>query len=186
MPKGIYDHRLARPNYHPSEKTKKKVSESLKKAYKNNPRVPFTQEVREKISRTLKSKPLSLMLIRHIERMKTNPPTGKDHPRWNGYRFISHSIRGCIKYKRWRSEIFTRDIFTCIICKTKGGKLNVDHYPKSFSQIIRECKINSYEDAMDCKELWNLNNGRTLCVDCHKKTDTYLKNLKQGISLIKI
>lgn len=22
-------------------------------------------------------------------------------------------------------------------------------------------------------DLWDINNGRTLCVDCHKKTETY-------------
>jgi len=33
--------------------------------------------------------------------------------------------------------------------------------------------ILSKEEALSCDELWNINNGRTLCIGCHKKTDTY-------------
>lgn len=32
------------------------------------------------------------------------------------------------------------------------------------------------EDALMCEEFWNLNNGRTLCKNCHKLTDNYLKH----------
>ena len=31
----------------------------------------------------------------------------------------------------------------------------------------------SREEALECTELWDLENGRTLCVPCHKLTDTY-------------
>jgi len=33
--------------------------------------------------------------------------------------------------------------------------------------------INSLEEALNCEELWNVNNGRTLCRKCHNKTKTY-------------
>ena len=33
--------------------------------------------------------------------------------------------------------------------------------------------IKSVDDARKCDELWDTNNGRTLCRDCHRKTDTY-------------
>ena len=29
------------------------------------------------------------------------------------------------------------------------------------------------ENVFDCEELWNINNGRTLCIQCHKLTDTW-------------
>jgi len=29
------------------------------------------------------------------------------------------------------------------------------------------------EQAVNCEELWNINNGITLCKECHKKTDSY-------------
>ena len=33
------------------------------------------------------------------------------------------------------------------------------------------------------KELWNINNGITLCLDCHKETDSYLKQMKNHSQL---
>jgi hypothetical protein len=49
------------------------------------------------------------------------------------------------------------------------------HYPQSFSSIFQRNKLQSFEEALSCQELWNINNGRTLCIDCHKKTSNYLK-----------
>jgi len=82
------------------------------------------------------------------------------------------SIRECFQYRQWRSDIFTRDDFTCQICGKRGGKINADHI-KSFSLILAENYIRTIEDALDCEELWNINNGRTLCEDCHHNTDTF-------------
>lgn len=31
-------------------------------------------------------------------------------------------------------------------------------------------KIKSFEEANNCEELWNINNGKTLCRKCHDKT----------------
>lgn len=33
------------------------------------------------------------------------------------------------------------------------------------------CVLKEYD--LFCEELWDLNNGRTLCIDCHKKTETW-------------
>ena len=32
------------------------------------------------------------------------------------------------------------------------------------------------EQALNYEELWNINNGETLCENCHKETDTYGKH----------
>lgn len=84
-------------------------------------------------------------------------------------------IRSCLTYRIWRSDVFTRDNFTCIKCLKRGGILNADHYPKLFSTILNEYKIKTMEDALECEELWNINNGRTLCKACHYKI-TWNKN----------
>jgi hypothetical protein len=96
--------------------------------------------------------------------------SGNKHWNWKGgITGIVFQIRHCFEYRQWRSDIFTRDNFTCVLCLKRGGELNADHYPKTFSSIIHEYKITSLSEAVGCDELWNINNGRTLCVECHRQ-----------------
>jgi len=67
-------------------------------------------------------------------------------------------VRKSKKYKQWRTEVFERDNYTCIECGEKGGYLHADHI-KPF--------------ALYPESRFELSNGRTLCVDCHKATQTY-------------
>ena len=71
------------------------------------------------------------------------------------------------KYKKWRTSVFERDKYTCQECSKRWCKIHADHI-KPFAYF---------------KELrFDLNNGRTLCVECHYKTDTYwYKSLKYGV-----
>lgn len=98
--------------------------------------------------------------------------TGKNHYLWNGRTPIVEQVRKCLEYRQWRSDVFTRDDFTCQVCGERGGKLHADHI-KQFAFIIAENEIKTIEQALDCSELWNLNNGRTLCVPCHRQIPVY-------------
>lgn len=99
--------------------------------------------------------------------------TGEGTGNWRGgITPIREKIRKMFEYRQWRSDCFTRDDFTCQICGIRGGDLAVDHYPKMFAQILDEYKIQNLEEARNCAELWNINNGRTLCIKCHRKTFT--------------
>lgn len=108
--------------------------------------------------------------------------TGKVGPLANNWRGgvtpLYAQIRGHFKMRQWRSDVFTRDKFTCLECgDNKGGNLNADHIIP-FIAILKIFKISSLEEALNCAKLWDINNGQTLCVLCHRKTPTYGNNAK--------
>lgn len=75
-----------------------------------------------------------------------------------GLTTINERVRKSLEYRLWRESVFKRDSYTCVWCKKVGGVLNADHI-KPFA-LYPELRF-----AVD--------NGRTLCVPCHKTTDTY-------------
>ncbi len=87
--------------------------------------------------------------------------SGENHHNWNGgVTPINEKIRQSLEYKIWRMSVFKRDNFTCIQCgDSSGGNLNADH-------------IKAFCDFPDLR--FDVSNGRTLCIECHKKTDNYL------------
>ncbi|MEK7111863.1 MAG: NUMOD3 domain-containing DNA-binding protein, partial [Patescibacteria group bacterium] len=96
---------------------------------------------------------------------------------------LNHAWRGGISplrvkimnhpfYRKWQLDIMARDNFTCVL-DGKIGKLAVDHFPISFSLILRRNNIKNLNDALDCKGLWDISNGRTLCKPCHLETPNY-------------
>ena len=67
-------------------------------------------------------------------------------------------LRNCLEYRNWRKAVFERDSYTCQECGQVGGKLNADHI-KRFAH---------YPELR-----FEVSNGRTLCENCHRKTDTF-------------
>ena len=108
---------------------------------------------------------------------KNSPMFGKKNPNWKGgVNRLYLQIRKCFEYRQWRSDVFTRDNFICQICgDDKGGNL-VAHHIKPFIEILQKYEITTLEDAIKCEELWNINNGITLCENCHKKIHKQLNN----------
>jgi hypothetical protein len=94
------------------------------------------------------------------------------------YTLLSKQIRNVREYRQWRDDVFTRDEFTCQACGKRGGKLHA-HHINSFSKILKEYNIDSLKKAMECSELWNMNNGVALCMNCHTLTDSYFNKAKK-------
>lgn len=89
----------------------------------------------------------------------------ENHWNWNGgITSENKCARVSIQYKNWRRSVFARDNFTCVKCGIRGGYLNADHI-KPFA-LFPELRF-------------DINNGMTLCVDCHKKTETYGGRIKK-------
>jgi hypothetical protein len=80
---------------------------------------------------------------------------------------LYHAIRTSMKYSEWRIAIYERDNFCDWFSGVKGnGNLNA-HHIKPFSQLLEENNIQSFEQAMECEALWDINNGVTMIDTSH-------------------
>ncbi len=98
----------------------------------------------------------------------------------DGRTLLIKLIRNLAEYKEWRIKVFNRDNYTCQDCgDNKGHNLNA-HHEKLFVEIYEEFlkeydQFSPIEDketlvrlAIKWKPFWDINNGKTLCKDCHK------------------
>ena len=90
------------------------------------------------------------------------------------------AIRTCQKYLNWRHNIRERDNYTCQECWRRRKPwdrviLEVDHIIP-FSQILIDYKIETQESAYSTDILWDESNWKTLCKECHKKTESHWSN----------
>jgi hypothetical protein len=150
-----------------SDETKRKISESHKGKI-------VSQETKDKIRKVNVGKKLSKESCEKMRQRQLNISLeyrikvrngikkamleGRHSGYKGGITKINETIRKSLEYRLWREEVFKRDSWTCVICKKRGVKLNADHI-KPFS-LFKELRF-------------EINNGRTLCIPCHKNTDTF-------------
>jgi 5-methylcytosine-specific restriction endonuclease McrA len=79
--------------------------------------------------------------------------------RWKGgITNKNKSVRNTIEFRLWREAVFARDNWTCQECGERGCYLEA-HHIKSFA---------SHPELR-----FAIDNGLTLCLECHKKTPNY-------------
>ena len=93
---------------------------------------------------------------------------------------LNEQIRHSFEYRNWIKAVFQNNNFTCLGCGKRGGNLEA-HHIIAFRKIMLENNIKSFEDALRCKVLWNIQNGMTLCERCHTLIDNYRKGKKDII-----
>lgn len=134
---------------------------------KSNKERVWTQEAREKLTAFHQGRSLSLSTKQN---MRLKARRGKNNHMWRGGVWGENDrIRHSPQLKDWRMAVFERDDYTCQLCGKRGGELHADHI-KSFSEF---------------SELrFEVSNGRTLCVPCHRKTDTYGRKFNKASILV--
>ena len=118
-----------------------------------------TKKTKKKISKNRRGITKGIKFSEKSRKNMSKAHKGEKSHLWRGgITPINKKIRSSVEYKLWREAVFKRDNWTCRFCGQVGGKLNADHI-KPFA-LFPELRF-----AID--------NGRTLCEDCHMKTDTY-------------
>ena len=110
-------------------------------------------------SRTKKQSKESRLKISLSKRGKNFGLLGSKSPNWRGGRCSQKKlIRSSLEYREWRKAVFERDNYTCQTCKVRGKIMNAHHIkPFAFFPELR----------------FSLENGLTLCTECHLKTDSF-------------
>jgi 5-methylcytosine-specific restriction endonuclease McrA len=84
---------------------------------------------------------------------------GAANPAWKGGVTPKNKrIRNSNRYAQWRRAVFERDDYKCQQCFARGVRLQADHI-KPFADFP--------------KLRFVIENGRTLCESCHRKTPTW-------------
>jgi len=161
MPKGVYKHKRGYKIGKMSDAYKIKISIGRKGkclGNKNSLGFKHSLETRKKLS-LLRINNKNAKGSKRIEEQKQKLRelfSGDKNPRWKGG--ISKDRRTGHRYSKYRSDVFTRDNWTCQTCGIRGCYLEVHH-------IKEWCNYS--------KLRYKINNGITLCRECHKLTDNY-------------
>lgn len=84
---------------------------------------------------------------------------GDKNPGWKGgITTENNRIRSSLEYTLWRRGVFERDNYKCIMCNNNTNNLQADHI-KPFA-YYPELRL-------------DINNGQTLCKECHSKTSSF-------------
>ena len=141
-----YRHKMSESHKNPSEETRRKMSESHMGQI-------LSEKQKYKISEANKDP------SEERRRKQSEAQKGKKHWNWQGgitpYRnrlYESHA------YQAWRRSVFERDHFTCQMCGDDGGNNLQAHHIKPVRQHKNDLLI------------FDVDNGITLCKDCHKPT----------------
>jgi len=143
-----------------TEKSKRKMSKA-KKGKK------LSDEQKKQMSLFLKGKHLSIRT-----EFKKGQMNGSNNPAWRGgVTKLKTLLCKTAEFRNWKLNICDRDNYTCQMPNCdKSEKLLDAHHVIQYAIIVNKNNIKTLEQALSCKELWDINNGIILCKKCHRVT----------------
>jgi 5-methylcytosine-specific restriction endonuclease McrA len=163
-----------------SAETKHRHSVAMKAAYENDPSLRKKRSEQQLKSHTFSSKGKRWNWNDESKARGRIAQAGKNNPMFGRRGILCPAFRNAdvdektkarqtLEYRQWRRAVFERDDFRCLDCGAKSGEtgrhveLEADHiYPFAYFPRLR----------------YQLENGRTLCAECHRKTSTFAGRAK--------
>jgi len=129
-----------RTGYKHNESSKRKAAESHKRYWREHP-----EEAKARGAKT----------------------RGPNHYNWKGGSTrLNTSIRRMTEHRKWMDDVKKRD-GRCLECGSTDDLES--HHKIELAILIAEHGIKNRTEARQCGELWNIDNGETLCQRCHCK-----------------
>lgn len=94
------------------------------------------------------------------------------------YEKCAHVLRTSQEYKVWRKSIFERDKYSCSECGNTKDRLHA-HHIKHLNKIFIDNDFD-IDKTLKSKIFNDINNGITLCADCHRKKHLFVIRNKKG------
>lgn len=111
----------------------------------------------------------------------TNLATGKLHYcSWKCKKIFYAYHRKNFTWQGVKFQVFVRDKFTCQLCNIKANRIECDHIRAI--ALMREFGYNDMTLKTYRDYIYNLDNLRTLCYDCHKAVT---KDLVENLAIYK-
>ena len=180
---------------HHSQETKDKISKknkgnhaSLKTEFKKGH--PVSKELREKIRKRSTGNKYTLGKIfteehrKNISLSKRFKIRKKPSLYSEARRRLFAILKSSEQWKQWRQQIFRRDGYVCQECFNKGQYIH-PHHKKQLAKLVdtflqeynQFSLIEDFETflrlTVTYQPFWDIENGITLCEDCHKKTKSW-------------
>ncbi len=159
-PESKEKNRIAHLGKKASEETKKKMSISCKGRTTWNKGIKTPIEIRNKMSKSTKG-------IKKSESFRKNM-SGENNRNWKGgVTELDKAIRALPEMAEWRTKVFERDNYKDCFTGNIGNHNIEAHHIISVYLIMEKYNIQSITDALNCKELWDVNNGVTMFKNSH-------------------
>lgn len=153
----------------------KEVQDKIKKYNEENYGVSYSMQ-RPDVIEKAKQTCLEKYGVENYGKLYSETHTKELSPVWKGGITHNREERSTLEYRRWRKSVFERDLYTCKCCGMKNGigngyvELHAHH-------------IYNWKDNVELR--YSIDNGITLCSDCHNKFHSLYGKKQNNIQQIK-